>query len=212
MSILDIHTHLTPHVAGEAIENVLPSEFTPLRGHYYSVGYHPWNVSADNTEDWSLLSELAQHPQVLAIGEAGFDKLRGVDMKLQENAFIRQSAIAEENGKPLIIHCVKSFNELIRLKQTLKPTVPWVIHGFRGKPQLALQLLMHDFYLSFGEYYQRDALSVVPVDRLFLETDDSHTSISSLYQNAAALLGLSSDELLRLIALNICSVFAPPAV
>ena len=57
-------------------------------------------------------------------------------------------------------------------KRDLRPSNPWIIHGFRGKAALAEEYLKHGFYLSFGEKYQEAALCRVPADRLFIETDE----------------------------------------
>lgn len=119
------------------------------------------------------LEELVRHPQVLAVGEVGLDKLADAPMDLQVEVFRRQACLAEEVGKPLVIHLVKAVDELLKVKRDLRPSNPWIIHGFRGKAALAEEYLKHGFYLSFGEKYQEAALCRVPADRLFIETDES---------------------------------------
>lgn len=207
MSLLDIHTHHVPQTPGEAIVNTSPSQFLPEAGQYYAVGYHPWGLSSDASEDWELLQIVANHTQVLAIGEAGLDKLKGPRISLQEDAFLRQARIAEEVHKPLIIHCVRSFNEIVRINLQFKPSVAWIIHGFRGKPQLAVQLVEAGFYLSFGQYYQADSLRISPMERLFLETDEAEISILALYDEAAQHLSIPTEELVLRVGRNIQTVF-----
>ena len=58
--------------------------------------------------------------------------------------------LAEEVGKPLVIHLVKAVDELLKVKRDLRPSNPWIIHGFRGKAALAEEYLKHGFYLHSG--------------------------------------------------------------
>ena len=204
----DIHTH---HMGGDGfrIVNRPPDDFMPCQEQWYSVGVHPWALQQGEVrqETWEKLREAAVHPQVLAVGEAGLDRLVQVPMKLQEAVFARQAELAGEAGKPLIVHLVRAVDELLRLKKVLKPGVPWIIHGFRGKAALAEELLRHGFYLSFGEKYQEGALNVVPLSHLFLETDESLASIFRLYARAAAVRQLSVEELATAVRDNVHRVF-----
>ena len=207
MEILDIHAHHFPVKPGQAILNVFPADFVPQSGQYYSVGYHPWYLSGDASEDWVLLDKIITHPQVLAVGEAGLDKVTEVDYSIQKIAFERQIDMAAQVHKPLIIHCVRSYNEVMELKKTFKPTNPWIIHGFRGKKELAKQLTDHGIYLSYGFNYQEEALRTTPLDMLFLETDENPSDIHLLYQQVAVHLSLSVNELTESVQDNINRIF-----
>lgn len=207
---IDIHTHKLPAEAGQAIVSCQPHMFAPLQDEWYSVGVHPWY--ADECE-WQTDSfrcsfeEMVSHPRVLAVGEAGIDHLSRVSLDCQTDIFRYQAGVAEAVCKPLVIHAVKAQAELIQLKRELKPRVPWIIHGFRGKVQLAQDLVRHGLYLSFGARYQEETLRQIPLDRLFLETDESEVSIASLYEEAARLRGLSCSELREAVSCNIHRVF-----
>lgn len=219
ITLVDIHTHQLPHQPGRAIVNCYPGTFVPQEGGWYSVGIHPWRIasSADMQEEEILrfaldgkvasFEEILRHPRVLAVGEAGLDKLAKAPMPVQMAVFEYQARLAMEIGKPLVIHLVKAMDELLKLKQALRPAVPWIIHGFRGKPALAEEFLRHGFYLSFGEKYQEEALRLVPADRLFLETDESSVSIDVLYQRAAEARGASLQEFQEAVCENIGKVF-----
>lgn len=208
MELLDIHTHHTPAKPGTAIENCFPKDFSPQSGHYYSVGFHPWYISSDDEqEDWNAFCEIVKHPQVLAVGECGLDKITQVDRKVQEEVFIKQLQIAEVINKPVIIHAVRTHNEIIRLKKELKPVAPWIIHGFRGKKEQALQLTDHGIYLSFGEKYNEEALPFVPHDKIFIETDESTIDINDLYRHAASVRSVAVNEFATQIGQNIKKVF-----
>jgi TatD DNase family protein len=207
MDILDIHTHHPPANPGQAILNVSPADLTVQPGGFYSIGYHPWFLSEDGSEDWSLLSASVARPEVLAVGEAGLDKMTAVDYPLQKTAFERQIRIAMEVRKPLIIHCVRCHTEIIAYKKAFKPTNPWIIHGFRGKKEPVRQLTDHGIFISYGFHYQEAALQATPMDMLFLETDDNGSDIHLLYGQVANRLSLSVSRLTEKIQENISNVF-----
>lgn len=208
MNILDIHTHRLPAEPGQAIQNCQPAEFIPLAGAYYSVGIHPWYLTRESfVRQWELLLSAIHSPQVLAIGEAGLDKLAQTDYVLQQEAFEKQAILAHEMGYPLVIHAVRSADEIIRFKRKMQPSNPWIIHGFRGKKELALQYIREGIYLSLGEKYQEEALRQIPSEYLFLETDESLIDIHSLYERAALLLEMLVCKLMQQVQQNINNVF-----
>lgn len=182
-------------------------EFAPQPEGLYTVGIHPWKVKDATAEEWKRLEEIIAHPQVLAIGEIGLDKCINTPLLFQQEAFARQALLAEQVCKPLIIHLVKAQDELLALRKTLRPSQSWIIHGFRGKKQQAKQLLQHGLYLSFGEHYQEDVFRQTPLDRLFLETDESQSSLFDLYQRAANLRGLSIEQLVNAVNTNFKQLF-----
>ncbi len=174
----DIHTHDKSRYK-EAVINIYPNEEL-IDGAYHSVGIHPWHtIDIDSTTIYHLKT-LASHSQVVAIGETGIDALRGASIEKQIDIFRLHVSLSEKHQKPLIIHCVKAFNEIIESKKSLLPTMPWIIHGFRGKPQLARQLINHGFYISLGEYFNPHSASIIPTNRLLFETDESTLDINSI--------------------------------
>ena len=207
---IDIHTHRLVPVPGESIVSCLPDAFFPQEGGWYSVGIHPWQLGSYDWTDTAFRAHFeafVRHPQVLAVGEAGLDKLISVSLDSQTDALRYQADVAEAIDKPLILHLVKATTELLALKRELNPRVPWIVHGFRGKAQLALDLVRHGLYLSFGARYQEEALRQMPADRLFLETDESDSTISDLYERAALVRGVTCDELVETVSRNVRSVF-----
>lgn len=153
------------------------------------------------------MTEVAHHPQVIAIGEAGLDKLTDAPLSVQLAAFEYQARLAMETGKPLIIHLVKATDELLKVKKELRPQNPWIIHGFRGKAAVAQMFLQHGFYLSYGEKYQPESLCTTSVERLLLETDESIVPIETLYEQAATLRHIPLNELTETIGQNIRHLF-----
>lgn len=187
--------------------NCFPDNFVIQAGMWYSLGIHPWYIREDISMEWAYFEEVIRHPQVLAVGEAGLDKLAHTPMELQERVFRKQVEVAERVAKPVLIHLVKAADELIRVKRELCPVQPWIIHGFRGKAALADMLLRHGFYFSFGFRFQEAALLRIPADRLFLETDECDEDIYQLYRRVASVRGCSYEDLLESVERNVKVVF-----
>jgi TatD DNase family protein len=167
--VADIHTHNL--LATNAVIN-LPAGMTELRPDaLYSVGIHPWWTAAERpTMQW--VEQMARHPQVVMIGECGIDRRRGCGTVEEQTALLcRHVELSEQLRKPLILHIVGAWNEIIALRRRLRPTQPWIIHGFRGKPQLAQQLLDADFHISIGPRFNPATAALIPPSRLLHETD-----------------------------------------
>lgn len=171
----------------------------------FSVGLHPWDVSEKWEENVEAVRNEATQSRVWAIGECGLDKILGASFDLQLKAFRAQIAVSEDVRKPMVIHCVKAFNELLAVRKELytenqrlgRQTMPWVIHGFRGKPDLAKQLMTKGLFLSFGNSYNIETLRQVFVSNhfFFLETDDNHLPISHIYEQVSHHLGVGISHL-----------------
>jgi len=208
MDFFNIHTHSLVHPESEILAqspDLFPSDKLPV---YTSIGIHPWFLTEENAESqWKALQKQVSHPSVLAIGEGGLDKLKGPDMELQVKILKQQVALSEEKSLPLIIHCVKAFNELIQLKKELRPHQPWIIHGFRGKEALAIDCIRHGFYLSYGEHFQENALKATPQEKLFIETDESEVPVQEIYQSIALVHGIGLQELMESVKKNVKEVF-----
>lgn len=201
--IIDCHTHCL--TAENAVVSCSPAAFLPVPGILYSVGYHPWDVYGDC--DWDILEAVARHPQVVAIGESGLDRLRGGDIECQERAFVKHVTLSEMLDKPLIIHEVKAVDSILRLRRELRPSQKWVRHGFRGNANVAKMLTDKGFYLSFGEKFNAEAVKSVSLDWLLIETDDSKLPIGAIAEKIATARGISVDDLLAVVVENTRNVF-----
>lgn len=177
MKYLNLHTHCAlPE--GEA---TLPA-----------YGLHPWHLTGAWASD---LQTLFPRSGSFLIGECGLDRLCDTPYDRQRAAFEAQIRLSEQRELPILVHCVHAVDDLLRLKRgTLQP---WILHGFRGKPQQMLQLLRHGFYLSFGVLHNDESLRTCPADRLFLETDDKPDPVAPLYEVAAKLRKTTPEELNR---------------
>lgn len=204
MQYLDIHTHyVTKRKDVYGIQSLtLTDKFSGAitKTAPISVGLHPWFAKIDVLEiHLQHLAEVAAQENVKLIGECGLDKLRGERIEDQLVILTQQVLLAEKLGKPLILHCVKSFSELIALKDKLKVKVPMIIHGFNKNERLGEQLLAKGFFLSIGEAALKAesgaAKLVQKTDRFFLETDDSETPIEEIYQHVANLKKCNIEDL-----------------
>ena len=152
-------------------------------------------------------------PNVLAIGECGLDKVCETDWNLQVAVFKRQITLANRMNKPLIIHCVRAFEELIKIIEEAKPTVPVVVHGFNKKSTVADRFIEHGMYLSFGaailnrESPAAAALQRIPADQFFLETDNSDVPIGEMYKAAAEIRQIDEEAVILQMQQNFNTVF-----
>lgn len=213
--LYDIHTHHTALGKMDGYEikslvNVYPFDFGVARAEnpdlYFSCGVHPW-YSTNSESQLSDLDEIVKDAAVVAIGETGLDKLKGVSLEVQESIFRHHILLSEKYQKPLIVHCVKAWDQLIAIYKATKPQMPWVIHGYRGNPQQAQQLISLGIRFSIGEKYNEDVVRLIPSSSLFCETDMSSNSISQIYDRVAGTRDISKQELISLIENNVKKTF-----
>ncbi len=214
MIYFDFHTHHIsndPEIVGlynQIIAPDLAQELDLPEGQFRSCGIHPWYIEGEGISQWGRLEAVAQSPEVLAIGESGLDRLAKTDWKSQIRLFEAQAQLADELGKPLIIHCVRAWDSLLACRKRINPHVPWILHGFRGKAALAQQLIRQGFGFSIGFHYSIPSLRILPSDRLFLETDEGPADIRELYRRVANDLSIPIETLADRIKKNINSLFS----
>lgn len=176
---------------------------------WHSIGIHPWDVH--RTDLSKNFSEQLNLPKCLAIGEIGLDKIKGSDLKIQIQVFEKQIELSEKLNLPVIIHCVKAWNELKLIKRQLKPTQTWIFHGF-SKTTILEEVLSEGLFVSFGEAIIKnpkllEASINVPLEKLFLETDDSNISIETIYSEFAKAKQITLQELKEIQFNNFKRVF-----
>ena len=180
--MMDFHTHNLEAEAGKAIINMpshwllFPEDFTPREDALYSAGVHPWWTEDTESALQMLksLPRLLSHPQVVAVGECGLDAMRGARMEVQEEILLQQLLLSEQMHLPVTLHVVKAFDRLLRINKRFAHKETWTIHGFRGKPALARQLLAAGFDLSFGRKRNEESYQLTPPDRRREETDECY--------------------------------------
>jgi len=205
LKYIDIHTH-TYHPDPEVVQlvNVFPGELEKLElPALFSVGLHPWHV-AENTwnDQLELVGSVAGNPAVMAIGEIGLDKKAAIPYNMQGLVFEKQLGIAELWNKPVIIHCVRSYSEMLFYRKKSVQSIPWIFHWFNARELIATELIRKNCYLSFGHLLfnpQSRACQLfrdLPLERIFLETDDAGYTIREVYHHAAAIRDISPEELI----------------
>ncbi len=215
MKTVNLHTHfsLSEKYIG-LVNHQVQLDFIPKENQKYSVGFHPWDIAIEPNEQMlAQVKNLAGLDQFFAIGECGIDRSIETEIELQKQIFLTQVEIAEELGKPIIIHAVRSYSDLLQLKKTKKDSVPWILHGYKGNPEMTEQLVKTGFFFSIGasilkdEEKQNQSLKIIPISHLFFETDESTINIESIYIFAASVLEISVTDLKKQIFKNFQDLF-----
>ena len=164
-------------------------------------------------EALNKLKENLQRPQVIALGEAGLDKMHKASFERQIELFERQIELSEALQKPMILHDVKSHNEILALRKKHKAHQPWIVHGFSGTEQDVKQLIGQGIYLSVGESLMHPERKIhksfkfIDLDYLFLETDMAEIGVEKVYETAANLLEIDLSDLQTRIFANFARLF-----
>jgi TatD DNase family protein len=219
---IDIHVHGGKPASGIFIlESLMAHEGKKpedIPGTAFTYGIHPWFLNEKNHKQLiESVENAVSLSGIIAVGEAGFDKLKGPSPELQLLTFEEQIALSERVRKPVVIHCVRAWDELLSVKKRIRPKMPWLVHGFRGNKELANQLISKGMYLSIWFDFalrpeSRQLLKQLPSDRLFLETDGAEVDIRKIYEKVAADVGLSVAELKTGILKNFNDFFNSPNI
>lgn len=199
--VLDFHTHCLQ--AEHAIINADACRFFPQAGKCYSVGVHPWLAEQDAAVQWERVKALAAHPQVVAIGETGLDSLRGAPLAAQKLLFEHHIALANQVGKPLVVHMVRTSQQVLQVWRRCQHHVPCAIHGFRGNAHVVQPLVEAGFYISFGEHFNAEALRQVPLCQILAETDESTLPIADIIARMAEALSMPAADVQTLVSANL---------
>jgi TatD DNase family protein len=171
-----------------------------------TVGIHPWHAA---TADLAEVERSA--PSADAVGEIGLDYACEVPREVQMAVFRAQLAIAEKLEKPVVLHCVRAFEDMMKVMEEYRLKAV-IFHGFIGSVEQAQRAVKQGHYLSFGErtYHSPksiEALRATPLSQLFVETDESTTPIEEIYAKIAELRGVDIEELLRATEENFRRIF-----
>jgi TatD DNase family protein len=214
MQQIDLHTHHLKNVDSIQVLNVFAQDFSGYKSDsFFSIGLHPWHIGTVDPETClQAIEQAAQQKNMLAIGECGLDRIVPVDFALQKQYFCTQIRIAEKYSKPLIIHCVRAYSDVLQIKKDTKSELPWIIHGYHGNKETTQSLIRHGFYFSVGEsllqdQFKQNTLRMIPTDRLFLETDERTIPIATIYRQAAQILKVDEEKLTELIYSNFKIMF-----
>ena len=180
---------------------------------FFTAGLHPWH--ADQLSESKIierLEKLIHDKSIIAIGETGLDKLKGADWETQKKVFRVHIEIADKYNLPLIVHSVKAHNEVLKLKIESKSKIAWVIHHFNGSKQMAMDFINHGFYLSLCHHINNSSsklsgyLGELPINKIFLETDDFNIDIKDLYSVAAKKFNMNTENFKKQLINNLYSL------
>lgn len=179
---------------------------------FYSYGIHPWFLK-DYSLEIKKLDHYLSNNQIVAIGECGLDPNSDYPVKLQTDVFRMQVELSEKYRKPLIIHCVKAFNEIIKIRKDGKSQMPWILHGFNANEEITKECIRHGLLFSFGHHLLQSNsnavrnVKTVPLNSLFFETDQSNESIKDIYEKYASLTDSNIDLVKKVVVTNFKSIF-----
>ena len=211
---INLHTHKFSNLS-DVIEvvNQYPWEFDTNIPNY-SIGIHPWFIDESRLEkDLEIIKNKLQLSECFALGECGLDKRIEIPMELQISVFKKQLEIVQQTNKPIVLHCVAAFDEVIAIKKEMKIINPMLIHGFSKNEQVAKSLFENGFYLSFGKYLLRNkelekVFKFAPENQVLLETDTIEESIYQVYEKAASIKGISVEEMKTIVFTNFSRIFS----
>ena len=213
MKFFNLHTHkFTNNTTVLELVNQYPWEFNDEIP-YYSIGIHPWHINENRLQlDLKIIEEKLQLKECLALGECGLDKRIEIPLETQIAVFEKQIVLAEKYQKPLVLHLVSAYQEVIEIKNRLKISVPIVVHGFSKNEQVANDLIKNGFYISFGKYLilnqeMEQVFKSIPNDRFFLETDTINESLEEVYQVAAKYKNIKIEDVIEIVNSNFNIVF-----
>ncbi len=213
MLFIDIHTH-NKIQKNFALINLFPDDISEIsEKNFYSAGIHPWKVTKINiSKQLSVIENTAKQKNILAIGEIGLDKFHP-DFELQKDVFLNQLHIAETLKKPVLIHCVKAYSELLEILKKENLNIPVIIHRYSGNITIAKELIKFGCYFSFGhELFNEKSktpkvFKKIPAENIFLETDDADISIEKIYEKAGEIKEISTENINKQILSNFNFVF-----
>lgn len=175
------------------------------------MGIHPCYIKGDGLAQLELMRTWSLSEQLMAIGECGLDRKARLPLSQQLTLFNEQLAIARKIQKPVVVHCVRAWNEVLEAIRQAGLSKPVVFHGFRKQLPLAERILKEGHYLSFGKGLDRptvrSVIRKVPLERIFLETDDMPCTIEIIYEQACAAIGIDLNSLSLQLMKNAAVVF-----
>jgi TatD DNase family protein len=222
--LVTISTRVKRHAQVLAIAEKYPEVFC-------SVGTHPNHAHEEPDIDAKALIGIAQHPKVVAIGEAGLDYFRNTSPRDAQAASLRQHiAAARETGLPLVIHSRDCDADMTRTlkEESGKGAFPAILHCFTGGRELAFTAIDLGHYVSFTgilTFKASDTLRALaaelPADRVMVETDAPYLAplpyrgkrnepayVVETAKVLADVRGVSADEIARLTTENFFRLFS----
>ena len=143
------------------------------------LGLHPYFMAQHRESDLNALDEaLAQHPELVAVGECGIDARFSETLDAQWRLFDAQLRLAKERELPVVIHCVQANDRVAKRLRQLDLPAGGLIHAFAGSPEQAHRFIELGFVVGLGGAATHErakrlhrAVAALPDDGYVLETD-----------------------------------------
>lgn len=185
-----------------------------IKADCFTIGFHPWWIGKQVEFDEEIVLSFLQKPNCLGLGEIGLDRSIPADFEQQKEIFTKYFDLAKKfNVKVIVLHCVRAYSDVLQILKNKKPTVKIIFHDYNGNAQMTEQLLKWDCYFSVGQKIfdpqttMAKNLRAIPLDRLFLETDDQdEVSIQAIYQKLALLLNRETHRMQSQILQNFLKI------
>lgn len=210
---INIHTHQPVKGKVMAIQNIYEGFENPP-SLFFSAGLHPWHITEEWPNHFTLLEKALTDNHAMAVGECGLDHTCISNWMLQQQAFTQQVMLANKINKPIIVHCVRAYEEVIQMLQKLQNRQPVIFHGFNRNWNIAEKILTAGYYLSFGKALDQQQVQEVffqsPTDHIFFETDDAAIEIETRYALAATIKSIPLRDLVMQVEMNFEKIFKIP--
>jgi len=198
------------------------------------IGIQPNYVHEVKPDDWDMIVELTQDPQVVGIGETGLDKYwDSAPLDLQREYFHRHIQLSRHTALPFVVHCREAEAEVLDVlrSESEDGALNGVMHSFCGDAQTAAECLAVGMHISFAGMLTfrkndelRQAASTVPLDRLLVETDAPYLAphpnrgkrnepawVRFTADCLASVHGISAGEIAKQTTQNTLRLFRLPA-
>ncbi|MFI3314999.1 MAG: TatD family hydrolase [Rikenellaceae bacterium] len=205
---IDIHTHKVSKIKSNITITSFRYGYEEIPNiPYASAAIHPWDV--DNS---ILLSEYeSKIGSFFMMSEIGLDKLYP-SYQQQKELFIAQLNLARKYNKIVVIHSVKSHNEILSILRSFSD-LTMIIHSFTGSLEIAQNYLDLGCYLSFSPLSLssekgKTIFQHIPLNRLFFESDATNITIEEQYLTGVEMLSTNVDNLKNIVLenfKNLCS-------
>lgn len=214
MQYVNAHTHRVPETGVTAVVNIHQDSIEVPDYGLYSAGIHPWFIREEHLkEDFSRLRRMLKAGNVVAIGECGLDRLAKASHDLQRRVFEQHLLYAEEFNKPVIIHNVRSSNELLQIRNSTTGRQPWLLHGFHGSTREAELFLKKGCLFGFGRHLfnpkskSAAACYCLPSKNILPETDDANIPVQTVIERISEIKEIDLQQITEQMIMNFVNFF-----
>ncbi len=208
--ILDIHTHTVTETAIVQVNALRPITDKPK---FCTVSIHPWDAHLITPEEAKdALEKVIERFRPVGIGETGIDRAIKTDINTQKDLFELHLHYAEKLRLPVIIHSVRALSDVsIYIKK--HPALTFIFHSYWGNIDQTRWLLNYKTFFSFGKRLLKidsaidTLISIIPPDRVLIETDDSGLPIETFLSAMSQKVGVSIEKIQPILIANTKSAF-----